>query len=185
MVGVLVPWAWTTWARTTRLARVFTPRPTLSSELTSLRSKAGRFTCLTLRVSTAADSWRIQASLDWSTASRTETPTASQTRSSSTSGSLALRYPVADDAIADDAPSPWLPCPQCAGVWFKVQAVLERGHWVEDGTYEVDLESPPHVGAYVSNAGPDGAQPIECNECGHKFGLADVGYRVAGAEDDD
>lgn len=83
-------------------------------------------------------------------------------------------------ATEDTTPSPWLPCPECAGVWFKAFVTLERGNWLDEDTYQVDLETPPHVSTYQS-----GHEMIECNNCGHKFGLVDVGYVDARAEEEE
>jgi hypothetical protein len=78
------------------------------------------------------------------------------------------------DAVADDAPSPWLPCPECGrSVWFKATVTFERGEWLDEDTYEINLEVPPHITAYQS-----GPETIECIGCGHRFGLKDLGYKI-------
>lgn len=80
------------------------------------------------------------------------------------------------DEIPDDSPSPWLPCPECAGIWHRVTAVLERGEWTEPGIYEIDISEPPKVGAYITGNENPNIKPITCSDCGHSFSLQDVGY---------
>lgn len=81
-----------------------------------------------------------------------------------------------EEAMSDDKPSPWMPCPQCGEIWLSVIGVLERGDWVpnpdgETATYQLDFEQPPKVAAYQS-----GPQMIGCTSCGHRFSLVDCGY---------
>lgn len=88
---------------------------------------------------------------------------------------------MAERVTIDTVPSPWLPCPRCAGVWVKICAVLERGTWDSDGeTYTIDLTQPPRVGSFRS-----GPEDIECYNCGHKFSLREARGQDAEDEDDD
>lgn len=63
------------------------------------------------------------------------------------------------NAIREDAPSPWWPCPECGCVHFKVTCVFERGWWLSETNYVV--AEPPQgrpSAIQVSDA--------ECVDCG-------------------
>jgi len=88
-------------------------------------------------------------------------------------------FPVADSAISDSMPSPWISCPSCAGIWHKVVCVLERGDWKDEDTYVMrEPGEGPKVGAFVTGRDEDSHEPkpIECASCNTRFELADVGF---------
>lgn len=113
------------------------------------------------------------------TVSPRPTPTEIPTESNGTFAQLGLAFPVAESAIADDMPSPWVACPRCACIWLKVTCVLERGDWQDENTYVLREKSEgPKVGAFITGLEEDSDEPkpIACAECGYLFELADVGY---------
>lgn len=63
------------------------------------------------------------------------------------------------NAIREDAPAPWWPCPACGAVHFKVVCTFERGWWLSETNY-VHVEPPMGrpTGVQVSAA--------ECVDCG-------------------
>lgn len=66
------------------------------------------------------------------------------------------------NAVAEDAPSPWWPCPECGAIEMRFVGVLERGRWNEDWTYQ--QFSPP-------DGRPTGIRvdEVTCVACGHTF----------------
>lgn len=72
------------------------------------------------------------------------------------------------NAITDDAPSPWWPCPECGGIHFHTTVTWERGSWVE---YPPD--EPVWVPFDPPNAVPTGTSShVVCADCGHEFDIA-------------
>lgn len=68
-------------------------------------------------------------------------------------------------ATADDAPSPWWPCPECGSVHFRATMSFERGSWMPDGRYVLfDPPTGTPTGIDVSH--------VDCLECGNEFDIA-------------
>ncbi|MGZ4610433.1 MAG: hypothetical protein ACXV2H_09275 [Actinomycetes bacterium] len=68
------------------------------------------------------------------------------------------------NAITDNQPSPWWPCPECGGEAFRTTCVFERGSWVSDEQWEAF--DPPKGRPSAINV-----SDVECVQCGWNFNI--------------
>ncbi len=74
------------------------------------------------------------------------------------------------NAIREDEPYPWWPCPNCLlSVHFRATVCWERGEWIE---YEPDEHRYEQYDPPSGRPASVQANDVECVQCGHRFDIA-------------
>ncbi|MGZ4516692.1 MAG: hypothetical protein ACXVXN_02055 [Mycobacteriaceae bacterium] len=69
------------------------------------------------------------------------------------------------NAITDDQPSPWWPCPECGGIYFRTTCVFERGAWVSEEKWEA-FDPPTGQPSAIK------VSDVTCVLCQHTFDVS-------------